>query len=91
MGKYVGKINSNDGELILYGGNFDAAQTESLVVTKFKLKTKIVLYKFTFLKDKELEVKVNTRSQMTYRKLSGNYPQSTAGTLSTQVLSRGME
>lgn len=46
-----------------------------------KLNKKIILYEFVFDEDKKLDITVNTRTEMVYVSLSGNYPEDTIGIL----------
>ena len=80
-GEDVGEIKSDDGKLVLNEHEVDSATTRSLSVAKSKIKKNILVYAFVFAKNKKLEVKVNTRSQMIYTTFTGDFPLGTEGIL----------
>jgi len=78
-GKDVIEIDSHKGRLVLNGKEVEPAQIDSFTVVKTIVKSfpnlgKVLLYDFLFDAEKRLEVTVNTRTQMIYVSLSGNYP-----------------
>ena len=77
----VGEIDSNEGKLIINGAIVESLQTETFKVTKSKLKKKIMQYEFVFDENTIFEVKVNTRGQMIFVNLKGEYPEGTVGIL----------
>ena len=81
VGNDVGEIDSNGGKLTLNGANVESLQTETFKVTKSKLKKKIMQYEFVFDENTIFEVKVNTRGQMIFVNLKGEYPEGTVGIL----------
>jgi len=87
VGQDVGEIWSDEGVLVLNGKKEESVQTESLTVTKTvtksfsKLKKMIVEYDFVFDNNKMLQVRVNTRTNMIYTTLNGNFPKETVGIL----------
>jgi len=81
VGRHVLEIGSNEGKLLLNGNEVESVNKDSLIVSSTRIKERIILYKFVFDEDKNLEVKVNTRSEMIFVSLSGNYPKDTFGLL----------
>jgi len=81
VGQDVGEISSENGMLILNGHEVNKVQQQSLTVAKSNLNGNNILYVFLIDGDKKLEIKVNTRTQMIFTSLSGNYSQNTEGIL----------
>lgn len=86
-GESVIEIESTEGVLVLNGNKAESFKTNSLSVTRSiakssaRLKKKIVVYDFVIDSDKMFSVEVNTRTQMVYVNLKGDYPQGTTGIL----------
>ena len=65
----------------------DTVKTDSLSISKSqgsinnKRKKRVVTYTFTFDKNKILTVEVNTRTNMLFVNLMGDYPRGTTGVL----------
>ena len=83
VGQDVIEIQSNDGKLHLNGNKVESIRTEVLTVVKSTSASKrsVVAHDFVFDKETRLQVRVNTRTQMVYTTLSGNYPKGTVGLL----------
>ena len=81
VGDDVGEIESDQGTLLVNGKILKSYRTETLSVTFSRLKKRNVQYEIVFNKDKVLIVRANTRTNMLFITLSGNYPEGTVGVL----------
>ena len=79
--KDVVEIGSKSGKFVLNGKEVESAKSDLFSVTKsFPTAQKlIVVYNFEFQKNRKLEVKANSRSQMLSVTFRGHYPNSTTG------------
>ena len=81
VGNEVAEIGSKDGKLYRNGSQVTLINTPAMNVGPATSKKKKLTHKFVFDGDKNMEVTTNTRTQMIYVSLSGNYPNATKGIL----------